>query len=245
MKEEKGKMKEEGREKRDEGRRTKDVNKIELDKLEHERLLAKEKEAGEYLDRLKRLQAEYENARKRLAREKSEFLMYSNEELLGRILPVVDSFDRALAQFSSAADRVSGLGFRGSELETQDPKPEPQTGSHHGGPAILEGVRLIRKQLEDVLLQSGLKPVDTIGKPFDARQHESVAQVPSDTVPEHIILEEVQRGWFLFDRLLRPALVKVSAGRGGAGADREAGSGKREATNEGRSTKNGERNSSS
>jgi molecular chaperone GrpE len=159
--------------------------KITLDSVEVERLRAQEKEAAGHLERLQRTQAEFENARKRLAREKSEYFLYAHEELIAKFLPVVDNFDRALEQAQDESHRE----------------------------AFIEGIRLIRKQLEGVLTESGLKPVESIGKTFDANQHEALAQVSSDAHPENTVVEEVQKGWFLHDRLLRPALVKISSGK--------------------------------
>jgi molecular chaperone GrpE len=155
---------------------------VQIDQEEWERLKAKENEAGKLLDQVKRIQADYENSRKRLAREKDEFLQYANEGLIAQFLPIVDNFDRALLH--------------------ADTTPEAH--------ALLEGIRLIQKQLEDVLKQNGLTRVESVGKTFDPHRHEAMAQVATQDHPDNTVVEEVQRGWMYRERLLRPALVKVA-----------------------------------
>ena len=160
-----------------------EASKVTLAAEEVERLRAKEREACECLDRLKRVQADYENARKRLAREKEEFFLYANEDLISKFLPIMDNFDRALQQAGNTQDNSD---------------------------AFIEGVRMIQKQFEGILTQSGLVQIESVGKLFDAQRHEALATIPSDTHPENTVVEEIQKGWFLRDRLLRPALVKVA-----------------------------------
>lgn len=131
------------------------------------------------LDRLARLQAEFENARKRGAREQQEFREYAVSDAIRPLLPVLDSFERAL---NTAPEKSE---FRG-------------------------GVELIYKQLQDALAKLGLRPIAAKGELFDPRQHEAIEMVDTNDVRDHEVLEELQRGYKLKDRLLRPAMVKVA-----------------------------------
>ncbi len=132
------------------------------------------------IDRLARLQAEFENARKRTAREQQDFRDYALTDAIKTLLPVLDSFERAL-QISSAEK---------SEL--------------HGG------IELIYKQLQDALVKLGLRPIPAKGEPFDPHLHEAIEMVDTSAAPDHQILEELQRGYKLKDRLLRPSMVRVA-----------------------------------
>ena len=143
-----------------------------LEKLQGER--------NELLERLARLQAEFENARKRAAREQQEYKDFALADALKNLLPIVDSFDRA--------------------LQTKVQKPED----------FRAGVELIRKQFHDALEKLGLRPIPAKGEPFDPRLHEAIEMVDTDAVKDHHIVDELQRGYKLKDRLLRPAMVRVA-----------------------------------
>jgi molecular chaperone GrpE len=143
-----------------------------LDKLKTER--------DTLLDRLARLQAEFENARKRTAREQQEFREYAVADALRALLPTLDSFERALQ--TSASDKSE---FRG-------------------------GVELIYKQLQDALVKLGLRPVPAKGEPFDPHLHQAIEMVDTHEAEDHHVLEELQRGYKLKDRLLRPSMVRVA-----------------------------------
>ena len=132
------------------------------------------------IDRLARLQAEFENARKHTAREQQDFRDYALADAIKTLLPTLDSFERAL-QISSAEK---------SEL--------------HGG------IELIYKQLQDALVKLGLRPIPAQGEPFDPHIHEAIEMVDTSDAPDHQILEELQRGYKLKDRLLRPSMVRVA-----------------------------------
>jgi molecular chaperone GrpE len=132
------------------------------------------------LDRLARLQAEFENARKRTAREQQDFREYAVADALKALLPTLDSFERALQ--TSASDKSE---FRG-------------------------GVELIYKQLQDALVKMGLRAIPAKGEPFDPHLHEAIEMVDTTDAEDHEVLEELQRGYKLKDRLLRPAMVKVA-----------------------------------
>lgn len=132
------------------------------------------------VDRLARLQAEFENARKRTAREQQDFREYAVADAIKALLPSLDSFERALQ--TSRADK--------SELRG--------------------GVELIYKQLQDALQKLGLRVIPAQGEPFDPHLHEAIEMVETSDAPDHQILEELQRGYKLKDRLLRPSMVKVA-----------------------------------
>jgi molecular chaperone GrpE len=132
------------------------------------------------LDRLARLQAEFENARKRTAREQQEFREYALADAVKAILPTLDSFERALQ--TRAADKTE---FR-------------------------SGVELIYKQLQDTLAKLGLRPIPAKGEPFDPHLHQAIEMVDTSEAEDHHVLEELQRGYKLKDRLLRPSMVRVA-----------------------------------
>ena len=140
--------------------------------------LAREK--AELLDRLARLQAEFDNARKRSSREQQEFREYAVANALTPLLPILDSLDRAVHfEDASAAD-------------------------------LHAGVELISKQLLDALGKLGLQVVHAQGEPFDPHQHQAIEMVETDEVPDGHVFDELQPGYKLKDRLLRPAMVRVA-----------------------------------
>ena len=129
-------------------------------------------ERDNLLDRLARLQAEFENARKRASREQQEFREYALADALKSLLPTLDSFERALQNTSQ-----DGAEFRG-------------------------GVELIYKQLQDALNKLGLRPVPAAGELFDPHHHEAIEMVDTTQAPDHQVLDELQRGYTLKNRLL-------------------------------------------
>jgi molecular chaperone GrpE len=131
------------------------------------------------IDRLARLQAEFENARKRNAREQQDFREYAVSDALKAMLPTLDSFERA--------------------LQTNKEKSE-----------FRSGIDLIYKQLQDALQKLGLRPIPATGEPFDPHLHEAIEMVDTTDAEDHQIIEELQRGYKLKDRLLRPSMVKVA-----------------------------------
>jgi molecular chaperone GrpE len=131
------------------------------------------------LDRLARAQAEFENARRRGAKEQQDFRDYAAADAIKSLLPVIDSFERALQVKSEPGD------FR-------------------------SGVELIYKQFQDVLAKLGVRAIPAKGEPFDPHVHEAIEMVETSDAPDHEVIEELQRGYKLKDRLLRPAMVKVA-----------------------------------
>lgn len=132
------------------------------------------------LDRLARLQAEFENARKRAVREQQDYREYAVSDTVKSLLPILDSFERAL--------QVSG----------------------NNGNDLRSGVELIYKQLQDALVKLGLRQIPAKGEPFDPYLHEAIEMVDTDEVEDHHVLDELQRGYKLKERLLRPAMVRVA-----------------------------------
>lgn len=136
------------------------------------------------LDRLARAQAEFDNVRKRAAREQQEYRDYAQSDAIKTLLPILDSFERAL-----------------------------QMNSDNGGSQKSEfgnGVELIYKQLQDALLKLGVRPIPAKGRPFDPHLHEAIEMVDTDDVEDQQVIEELQRGYKLKERLLRPAMVRVA-----------------------------------
>ncbi len=150
-----------------------------------EQLLEKKNEEIRQLqDRMLRLAAEAENARKRLEREKAEGIAFANENILRSILAVGDNLELAIQHGEGDVD--------------------PQT--------LLEGIRMTRKIFLDVLARYGCVPFDSQGNVFDPNFHEAMLQQESEEYPENTVAQEYQKGYMLNDRLLRPAMVVVSKG---------------------------------
>ncbi len=152
-----------------------------IERLKKELEEAKAK-ASENYDRFLRLYAEFDNYRKRVAREKAELVRYGNEELLKELLPVLDNLERALEHAKRGGD----------------PK------------AIVEGVGLILDQFQAVLKRFGVEPIRAIGEKFDPERHEAVGEQEAEGVEPGEVILEVQKGYMLNDRLLRPAKVVVA-----------------------------------
>jgi molecular chaperone GrpE len=141
-------------------------------------------EKASLYDKLLRRQAEFENFRRRVERERGELYQHGRDDVLVQFLPVVDNFERAL-----------------SSLETSEGDAE----------ALRHGVELIHKQFKDALSKFGLEPVEAVGLTFDPHVHEAVTTEPTDKHKENTVIEEFQRGYKIGDRLLRPAKVKVAS----------------------------------
>ena len=152
---------------------------VELEKLREER--------KDYADTTARRQADFENYRKRVERERAETYSRAVGDVVSRLFPVLDNLRRALDAEAS---------FKAGESEE----------FRH----FLQGVELIGKQLNDVLANFGVEAVPTVGRPFDPHIHEAVSTEETDEFEPDTVIEEMQRGYRLGDRLLRPAMVKVA-----------------------------------
>jgi molecular chaperone GrpE len=157
---------------------------IEISGEEFAELRAQADKAAGNWDKYVRLNADFDNFKKRAARERQEAIRYANEGLLEKLIPILDNFEMAM-QAASA----------------------PQ-----GGPAdaLKTGVNMIASQLKSALNEAGLEEIDATGQPFNPNLHEAVSQQESKDVPEGQVLQQLRKGYKLRDRLVRPATVIVS-----------------------------------
>lgn len=126
--------------------------------------------------------ADFQNFRRRSEEQRAEVAQFANRELILGLLPVLDNFERALA----AAEKNQSYE------------------------AVMGGVGLILRQLQDFLKRHGVEPIEAVGKEFDPEQHEAVARVEDSDHPENTVVDEVQRGYRMHSRVLRPSLVRVA-----------------------------------
>lgn len=136
-------------------------------------------QAEEYRDRLVRLQADYDNFRRRSRQEKEEIYKYTSVKMISALLPVLDNFELALSA-------------EGDSIES-----------------FKAGVQMIYKLLNDVLAAEGVVQILSVGEQFDPLKHEAVLRVDSDEQPDNTIIEEFRRGYYLKDKVIRPSMVKV------------------------------------
>ncbi len=139
-------------------------------------------QAAEYLDQWRRTAADFSNYRKRTDREREEASRFSNALLLGKLLPVVDDFERAMATLPADLQQMTWV----------------------------DGILLIQRKLQMVLEGEGLKPIAALGQPFDPTRHEAILREETAAYPDGQVITELQRGYELHGRVLRPALVKVA-----------------------------------
>jgi len=148
------------------------------------KLEVKTAEADEYYDRLLRVSAEFENYKKRTAREMADFKKFANQSLLRELLPIIDNLELAIKAAAEAPDGKD--------------------------PCLLDGVALTRKEILKVFENFHVEPIDALGKPFDPNFHEAVMREESDEHPENTVVNELQKGYLMHDRLLRPSMVVVA-----------------------------------
>ncbi len=157
------------------------------------RLLDQEKRRSEdFLTRLKYLQADFENYRKRTEKELREMEDFSTTKLILKLLPVLDELELATAAKQAASDS-----------------------------AMVEGVTMVLKNMTAALEAEGLRPIEAIGKPFDPKLHEAVDKIETDREGDDIVVEEIRKGYTFRHRLLRPSLVKVELGKKEGKDDKE------------------------
>lgn len=145
-----------------------------------ETLELKDQELTETVSRLQRLQADFDNFRRRSKTEKEEFGKYANEKLVASLLPIIDNFERAI-------DSNEG---EGNSFKT--------------------GVEMIFKQFMESLAKEGLKSIDAVGNEFDPNMHEAVMTVESDDHDANVVVEELQKGYLFKEKVIRPSMVKVA-----------------------------------
>ncbi len=149
---------------------------------ENRELVQAQQEARENHDRFLRVAAEFENYKKRMEKEKSDLIKYANEGLMKELLGVIDNLQRALEQAEQNAQAES----------------------------LVEGIRMILKQMEDTLGKHGVFEIQALGKAFNPNLHEAMMHEAANEHAENTVIDEFQKGYVLKDRLLRPSLVKVS-----------------------------------
>jgi len=148
------------------------------------KLEVKTAEAEENYDRLLRVSAEFENYKKRTAREMADFKKFANQSLLRELLPIIDNLELAIKAAAEAPDGKNAC--------------------------LLDGVELTRKEILKVFENFHVEPIDALGKPFDPNFHEAVMREESDEHPENTVVNELQKGYLMHDRLLRPSMVVVA-----------------------------------
>jgi molecular chaperone GrpE len=155
----------------------------ELERLRAE-LDAAQVQTAEHLASLQRTAADFANFRRRTAEDREREFGLASESLLRKVLVVADDFDRALETMPA---ELRGIGW-------------------------MEGIVLLDRKLRQLLESEGVTPIESIGRPFDPREHEAVASVPAPHLPDGEVVAEIQRGYRVRDRVLRPAKVAVASG---------------------------------
>lgn len=158
---------------------------VTLDKAEYQKLLA---EAAQYKDQYVRLYAEFENARKRMERDRQEFVKYANEGIIAEFLGILDNLERSV---------------------------EAAQARHEDYEAFLKGVEMIMAQIHEMLKKNGVRPIEAQNKMFDPHCHEILMQEESEKLAEGAIMEELQKGYMLGGRIIRTSKVKVATKKTG------------------------------
>jgi molecular chaperone GrpE len=148
-----------------------------------ERAADAESKYKEMQDRYLRLNAEFDNYKKRMMRENSDRLKYFNMELIKELLPSVDNLERA----------ISHAGDQNSDLEN-----------------MIEGLQMVYKGMQEAFGKFGVSEIESIGKEFDPNCHQAVGMIESQEIPENHVAEECLKGYYLHDRIIRPTMVRVS-----------------------------------
>ena len=156
---------------------------ITLKESEYSALKEEADKAKDYWDKILRLQADFDNTRKRLEREKQDFIKFANEGIIIELLNILDDLERTVELAESQHQDVS---------------------------VFLKGVEMILAHLYDMLKEYSVKPIEAKGKLFDPHLHEALIQVENKDLPENTVIEEMQKGYLLNDRVIRTAKVKVS-----------------------------------
>ena len=164
----------------------------ELDMLSN-KIVELEKSVEQFRDQLLRKAAEFENYKKRVENDYASVVKYSNEHLIESLLPVIDDFERSL---------------KASRTKAEEGSIEQQTGEEN---SILRGIELIYNKFTKILEKQGVKSFEVVGKPFDPHLHDALLQIPNNSVPPLTVLEEVDKGYMLHDKVVRHAKVVVSA----------------------------------
>ena len=166
--------------------REKDLKKAEKSLQEMTRELEEiRKNEKQYREQIIRMQADFENYKKREDKKKQEFMKYAKQDLICQLLSIIDNLERAASY-------------------TQNKEYQPET--------IEEGIKGTLKEFRKILEKEGLKHIKALGEKFDPYCHEAIMQVESDQYPEDTVMEEISKGYYLNSKVIRPSLVKVSKG---------------------------------
>ncbi len=138
--------------------------------------------ASEYLDHLQRLQAEFDNYKKRVDREKAELIKYASAELVSELIDIMENLERGVVSAKGSDDIDS----------------------------IVKGMEMVSIKLKDILGSRGLKPIEAVGKKFDPHYHEAMMMTPTDEYPYNTVIEEFQQGYMIKDKVIRYSKVRVS-----------------------------------
>ena len=157
------------------------LQKEKIDSLKKE-VEAKKKEANAYYDKWLRLCAEFDNFKKRIEREKTDFIKYAGEKIVRDLLPIMDDLDRAIKA--------------GKE--------------NHKKEDFIKGIEMVVNQIINTFKTHGAKPFDSLGQTFDPNKHQAVSKFSTEDHEHHTITEEFRKGWMFGDRLIRPAMVVVA-----------------------------------
>ena len=154
-------------------------------------------------DQLLRKAAEFENYKKRIENDYTNVVKFSNEELITALLPVLDDFYRSLKMRL----KINDANVQNNESDSASSDVQS---SSKNGMEFIRGMELIYNKLLKILEGEGIKQFDSVGKPFDPHYHDALLQIPKNDVPPHTVLEEVEKGYTLHDKVIRHAKVIVS-----------------------------------
>ncbi len=160
---------------------------VTLKESEYLKLKEEADKAKEHWDKILRLQADFENTRKRMEKEKQDFVKFANEGIILELLNILDDLERTVELAES---------------------------KHQDVAAFLKGVEMILAHLYEMLKEYGVTPIEAKGKLFDPHYHEALMQIEDKELPEHTVVEELQKGYLLNDRVIRTTKAKVSKQKG-------------------------------
>lgn len=142
-----------------------------------------EQKLEETTNRVLRMQADYDNFRRRTQKEKESAAKYRSQILAEKLIPALDNFER-------------GMMIDAQSEETK---------------SLLQGMEIVYRQFKEALAEEGIEPIESVGQPFDPHRHQAIMQTESDEFESNVVVEEMQKGYMLKDRVIRPAMVKVNA----------------------------------
>ncbi len=159
-----------------------------------------EQAVAQLKDQLLRKAAEFDNYKKRMEAETISVIRFANEDLLLKLLPVVDDLERSFKALEGSANPGTG-----------DDAPASPQDAQRKETSFISGVELIRGKLKKILEQVGLKEFESAGRPFDPALHDALLQVPREDMPHHTVVEEIEKGYQLHEKVVRHARVIVSS----------------------------------